>query len=386
MTIALLMSTGSPQSRDIATQIAGLGHEIHIIDAVNVGFASYINRDDPHQQESIRALAQEAKSVHAISYREKWGLGALTLARCLAKILRDVDADVLLTIHGGAYSAAAYLSRSRPYAVYVGGTDVLFARGAKKFLSRLSLHSASIVFANGRYLASKTEELAPRATVLPLYMGTDTEQFRPGNRPKSPISIVCTRGFLPIYNNEQIIRALAQLPQSLPEYRVIFAAGGPDLERAGALAKELLTPAQFERVSFLGGVSRRVLSEILSTAHVYASVSLSDGTSLSLMEAMACGAFPILSDIPANREWLDESKTNALLVPFDDPAKLANALTKAIKDERLRSDAAAYNRQLIVERADLKSNMKTMLRELIRYSGRGRLFENTRESSHLHPD
>jgi glycosyltransferase involved in cell wall biosynthesis len=70
------------------------------------------------------------------------------------------------------------------------------------------------------------------------------------------------------------------------------------------------------------------------------------------MEALACGVFPVLSDIPANAEWIDPALENGLLVPLDDPPSLASALTRAIDDEGLRSRAEAYNRAQILRRAD----------------------------------
>jgi glycosyltransferase involved in cell wall biosynthesis len=376
MKIALLMTVASPQSRDIALQVARQGHELHIVDAESLGSMSYATSKDAYQQENIRILEGIAKGVHRVTYGGPWGVGAIGLARRLSTILSDARANVLLTIHGGAYAAAAYLSGFRPYAVYVGGSDVLFARHFKKYLSRISLTAASVVFANGRYLAQKTQVLAPCAKVVPLYIGTDTSVFRPGDRPESPISIVCTRGFMPVYNNELLIRALSYLPDDLPEHETVFAAKGPELEKARSLAEHILTLRQRSRVKFLGGASRDTLAELLSRAHIYVSVSLSDGTSLSLMEALASGAFPVLSDIPANQEWVDPEAKNGLLVPCGDPLELAKAITRAIKDNALRSGASEKNRQLILERADLKSNMAAMLRELIRSADSERSFSD----------
>ena len=383
MKIALLMSIASPQSRDIALQIGKLGHELHVVDAVNLDSMSYVSRKDPYQKEDICVLEGIAKGVHRIAYGGPWGAGAFRLARRLSRILRDVRADVLLTIHGGAYAAAAFLSGFRPFAVYVGGSDVLFAHYSKRYLSRVSLTAACVVFSNGRYLAQKAQNLAPRARIIPLYMGTDTSKFRPGDRPASPISIVCTRGFMPIYNNELLIRALSYLPDDLPEHETVFAAAGPDFENARSLAAQILTPAQRGRVKFLGGASRDALAELLSRAHIYVSVSRSDGASLSLMEALASGAFPVLSNIPANQEWIKPGTKNGLLVPCDDAAELASVLTRAIKDETLRSVASEKNRRLILERADLRSNMTTMLRELAQSTDPGRPFRGGSTKSHL---
>ncbi|MGB6832607.1 MAG: glycosyltransferase family 4 protein [Candidatus Acidiferrum sp.] len=386
MKIALLMSVASPWSRDVALQLAQARNEVHVIDPRNSESISYIGREEQFQRSAILGLGEFVSAVHPIPYRGTGWYGAVDLAWRLRNVLRRIRADVLSTLYGGTFAAAAYLSMFRPYAVYVVGSDILMGGKLKKRISRRALSAACAVFSNGRYLAEKTQEVAPLARVLPLYIGTDTLKFHAGDRPQSPISIVCTRGFMPIYNNELLIRALSHLPDHLPQHETVFAASGPELEKARSLAGKILTPSQRSRVKFLGGASRDTLAKLLGQAHIYVSVALSDGTSLSLMEALASGAFPVLSNIPANEEWVDAEAKNGLLVPCDDPLELAKALTTAIQNEALRVAASQKNRQLVLGRADLKSNMAVMLQELARSAGKGHPLGEVSAQSHAQAD
>lgn len=72
------------------------------------------------------------------------------------------------------------------------------------------------------------------------------------------------------------------------------------------------------------------------------------------MEALACEVFPILSDIPANREWI--SQENGILVPLDNPKALAAAIARAYANEEWRLTAGIFNRKLITERANYQKN------------------------------
>ena len=171
------------------------------------------------------------------------------------------------------------------------------------------------------------------------------ERFSPGRRPQGPLGITVTRGFPPVYNNEYLIRALALLPEAVQDYRVTFASKGPTFAATRALADTLLPTSVRRRVEFLGGVSNDTLRDALKSSDLYVSLSTRDGTSTSLLEALACGVFSLLSDIPANREWIDGS--TGLLVPLGRPEVLAAAPQRALQDAALRRRAAKLNRKLV---------------------------------------
>ena len=94
-------------------------------------------------------------------------------------------------------------------------------------------------------------------------------------------------------------------------------------------------------------------------------MSYSDGMSLSLLEAMACGAFPVVSDIPANREWITHG-VNGYLVQLDSPTQLAERIDKAWNQHELRLAAAAHNRALVEEHGDYQKNMRTIESAFVR--------------------
>ena len=66
--------------------------------------------------------------------------------------------------------------------------------------------------------------------------------------------------------------------------------------------------------------------------------------------------FPVVSDIPANREWLTGSGDGLLFDP-DNAEQLADCLTRAIRDAELRQRVVEPNRQLALARGDRETNM-----------------------------
>lgn len=367
MELAILMQMESPWMREVALRLAEKAHRIHLVGFADglAGEEVYLDPKRESESESYKSLLTAASGVHIIRPMFNSRLRYLFAARRLRKILKDCKAQVLLSMYGGGYALMAYFSGFRPYAVYVVGSDVLTARGINRHLVRRALDKAALVLVNGSYLTRKTRELAPEANLSQLYMGTNTEKFSPGSPPPVPVRIICTRGFLPVYNNEYLIGGLALMDQQPLDFKVTFASSGPLLPAVRSLTHELLPAPLRYKVEFLGGVTHEVILENLKQSHIYVSLSLSDGTSTSLLEALSCGLFPILSDIPQNREWVDPRVNNGILVPLDRPKALAAALSRAISDKEMRLRAREYNRQLALDRASSHRNMKILSDKLV---------------------
>lgn len=356
MRLAVLMSLASPWSRAAVLRLAPACAELRVVTWDAPRSAGYLHAEDDVLAAELAAFRSRIAEVLTLRPAAPGGLVYAAAAPALRRRLRAWRSDVLLTLYGGGYATAAWLCGFRPYAVYAVGSDVAFASGLKRPLARRALEAAALVLVNGRWLADRARALAPRARIEPLYLGVDPDAFPPG-RPADPPGIVCARGFLPVYNNEQIVRALALLPPDLPPWTMTFTSAGPGLGAARALAGALLPPAARGRVAFLGGTDGATMAATLRAASVYVSASRSDGTSISLLEALATGLTPVLSDIPPNREWIGGDAAAGSLFPLDDPAALAEKLAAALRDGAARAAAAPRNRRVVMERANSRATI-----------------------------
>jgi glycosyltransferase involved in cell wall biosynthesis len=104
-----------------------------------------------------------------------------------------------------------------------------------------------------------------------------------------------------------------------------------------------------DRITFVGAVDNAELPDLYRTADVYVSASLTDGTSISLLEAMACGVPAIVSDIAGNRPWADEGAVD--LFPVRDVDALAAVLARTPR-RTAESEAAARVRARVESDAD----------------------------------
>jgi glycosyltransferase involved in cell wall biosynthesis len=258
------------------------------------------------------------------------------------------------------YGLIGVLAGHRPLVVSVWGSDVLISG------RRSPLHAARARFVLGRADRVTTDaEMLTRAAselgaapehLLTVPMGVDPEPYRAARRAldadgePGPV-VVSTRKLEPVYNVGLLVDALPGLVEARPDVEVLVAGDGPEREALEARAREHLG----NRVEFLGMLPHEEMARALARAQVYVSTSRSDSTSVSLLEAMASGAFPVVTDIEANREWIEEG-VNGFLVP-PEPVLLARRVAAALADPELRQRAAAANARLIDERASWRHNM-----------------------------
>jgi glycosyltransferase involved in cell wall biosynthesis len=150
-----------------------------------------------------------------------------------------------------------------------------------------------------------------------------------------------------------LIRAIPIVLKEVPETKFLIAGDGTERK---VLEREVESLNINSSVKFLGRVPHEEMPDLLSRADIYVSTSLYDGTSVSLLEAMGSGAFPVVTDIPANREWITNGQ-NGFLVPIDEEKYLADRIIDAIRDARLLEKGRIENLS-IVEKAVWPENIE----------------------------
>ena len=99
------------------------------------------------------------------------------------------------------------------------------------------------------------------------------------------------------------------------------------------------------------------MAELFRQSQISLSITTHDGTPNTLLEAMACGCFPIAGDIESLREWITPG-VNGLLVDPGDPKALAAAIVNALLQPDLRRQAGERNLQMVKERAEYEKIMR----------------------------
>ena len=115
-----------------------------------------------------------------------------------------------------------------------------------------------------------------------------------------------------------------------------------------------------DKVQFTGYINQEELPRYYNEADVYISPSHVDGSSVSLMEAMACGLPCLVSDIPANKEWVTEGE-NGWLFPDGDADALAEVILRVAENRDTLDRIGTQARMVAEARADWPKNFQRLL-------------------------
>jgi len=256
----------------------------------------------------------------------------------------------------GVIGALVGVLLRKPLIVTIHGSDFRMAMDRSFLLRKLFLYvcrRARHVTCVSEVQKREIEQLGiggEKISVFP--MGIDATFLEVGkNRERDlknrSFTILSNRNLLPIYNVSLLIRAIPVVIKEEPKARFIIVGEGPEREKIEKEAEDLNISSS---VQFLGRVPHEKMPNILAQTDIYVSTSLYDGTSISLLEAMGSGAFPIVTDIPANREWIVNGK-NGFLVPTDEEGFLARRIIDAIRNHALLEKSRENNLLIVEEKA-----------------------------------
>jgi glycosyltransferase involved in cell wall biosynthesis len=248
-----------------------------------------------------------------------------------------------------------------PVIVSAHGSDILvFSRKSSllKKVAKFVLRKANLLTSNAYPLTKEMVKLdAPQEKIAHIVLGIDPEEFSGTGFPvRERNTVISVRNLTPLYNVRLLIKAIPFVVKEIPQVKFIIAGDGSKRRDLEKLHKEL----KIEKyVDFVGSLSHSELLRSLASSNIYVSTSLSDGTSLSLLEAMYYGTFPVVTKIPANWEWIKDGE-NGFLVPANDEEMLGRKIVEALRNSDLRESARKINRRIVEEKALWPDNIRKL--------------------------
>ncbi len=321
---------------------SSLGHEVHLVTL--------------HSDDVPRAIMHHAIDKPFDPLRDK--LTYFWAHFKVRRVIRRLAADIVHAHYLTSNAVMAALAGCRPLIVSARGSDVHGSLSSpfKRRLILFAMRRADLVNVVSKELEQRVRELGvPQHKILCLSQGIEVERFvvSRANRRPGPPRMICTRRLMPFFNGDRIVAALAALVDRGVAFEFTFAARGPQEE---SLRRQVAERGLGDRVHFLGGFEQAELPALLAEHDVYVSAAPWDGTSPALLEALASGLFPVVSDTAANREWLS-GEGDSLFFDWRREEELLRQLSRACTDGELRAAPVALNRGRVAERADRRTNL-----------------------------
>jgi glycosyltransferase involved in cell wall biosynthesis len=291
------------------------------------------------------------------------------LAFDLRRVILKVKPDL---VHAGPIQTCAFLvalTGYRPLFTMSWGYDLMDdARKSKwmEWITRYTLRRSTFFTSDANVTCQQavTYGMNPDHTVI-FPWGVDLQRFSPTTDDRQqtavrrPLSIVlfCNRGWEPYYGVDVLARAFVKVAQQNEHVSLILLGGGSQ----GQVIRGILqNGGVMGRVTFGGYVSQKDLPDWYRDADLYISPSHVDGSSVSLMEALACGLPCLVSDIPGNREWIMEGE-NGWLFHDGDAKHLAEKILAAIAQRERLPEIGRAGRRSAEVRADWQKNAKVLM-------------------------
>jgi len=290
------------------------------------------------------------------------------LLSSLRAVIKTIKPDL---IHAGPVQTAAWLaaqSRFHPLVSMSWGSDLLQDADSSpqmRRLTRFALERTDVLVGDCQAVRDKAVSFDfPTERVVTFPWGVDLDHFSPveaGSHLRERAGwqeefvVLHSRSWEPVYGTDVFARGFVQAARQRPDLRLFLLGGGS----LAAEIRQILMPV-LNQVQFVGQVSQEKLPDYYRAADLYVSASHSDGSSVSLMEALASGVPALVSDIAGNREWMEGTQAGWMF-PDGDSSALAAGILQAAEQQTALKDTRRRARQLAETRANWPENFKQLL-------------------------
>ncbi|MEO5579218.1 MAG: glycosyltransferase [Gemmatimonadaceae bacterium] len=289
----------------------------------------------------------------------------------LAEIVRRMRPDAVIAgpIQSGAFVAT--LARATPLVAVSWGSDMLVDADAtdfSRFVTRHTLAASDVVFGDCQAVreAVRRHSCIADDRIVTFPWGIEIDRFSPA---LSSLTVrndlgwagseifISTRSWEPIYAIDVLVRAFATVARSRPSARLLLLGDGSQQLEIQSLIEKM---GIGHIVHTPGRVAYVDLPEYFRLADAYVSSALSDGTSVSLLEAMACGLPVVVSRSFGNLEWVEQGVNGALATPGSADSLSAAMASLPPMGSGERSRIAAANVASARTRANWEMNFPSL--------------------------
>jgi glycosyltransferase involved in cell wall biosynthesis len=319
---------------------------------------------DAHEVTLIATIADEALAEFQICTLPPASSLRLRLADSVRRVRSAVAKHRPDIVHAHFINEAGWfgaLAGQRPFVVTAWGSDIyrVFESKLAGRLNPWAARSADCVTCDSLDQAALLHSWGVESRRISVVgWGVDRSEFNPdvegtGVRarldipPEAPV-VLSPRQWFPNSNIESVIAAHSRLPPDT--YLILKRIPRYESKRAVGIENAINASDARERIRILGEIDADQLPALYAAADVLVSLCTSDGTPVSVLEAMALGRPVVALDNGSLREWIGEP--GGRLVPSLDADVIADSLQAFLGSRAARERAAEHNLAIVARRAD----------------------------------
>ena len=333
-----------------------------------------------HTQRWALHFAQKGHEVHLITYdssgvtmpgvaehilTSRWSnlyLSFIPRHLAIKKLVKEIQPDLIHAHFIAKYGFHLPGLFHGPTVVSAWGDDILILPPKSRLIyyyTKKVLESVDLIYAVSHNIRDHilTDFHIPPDHVRYLPFGIDTDTFSPGSGTKGPaaetVRVFSNRGFFAVYDTETLIRGFHQARTSDPRLHLVLKGDGPE-ERAVHRLVSSLGIGEF--VTIQQKTSYADVPQDYRASDIFITTSVSNGTPVSLLEAMASGLPSIATSVGGIPEWIENGK-NGILIPPRSPEAVADAILRLTKDPEFCRRMGAAARETILARGEWNTLM-----------------------------
>jgi len=345
MILCLIADGRSIHTQRWAEYFAQSGNEVHLITYDPMG------RDIPEVNEHI--ITSRWKNLY---------LSFIPRHIAIKQIVKKLKPDLIHAHFIAKYGFHILGLNVHPSVVSAWGDDILILPKKSRLIHRYTkkvLEGVDLVYAVSHNISEhiRADFNIPPDKVHYLPFGIDSDIFAPLPDKKkfsrTTIEIFSNRGFFPVYDNETLVRGFAFAYQRNSCLRLTLKGDGPDEEKIRDLVSSL---GISDVVSFKKKTEYSEVPKDYQNADIFVTTSRSDGTPVSILEAMASGLPCIATSVGGIPEWIEDQKSG-LLIPPGSPENVAESILTLAGNTAFCTRLGIAARKTIVERGQWNTLM-----------------------------
>ncbi len=292
----------------------------------------------------------------------------LLSARKLRSLIASYKPDILIGYRITSYGYLCSCTGFHPLVLAAQNEQItylpkpnLLRRKILEFFARRAIRKADLIHAWGENMLGRLKELgADERNILVLHRGIDLSLFKLSVRKPEAMTpvFISSRSLYPEYKINRIIEAFSHVLKNIPHAKLKIIGEGPEKPNLINLSNAL---GISDKVEFPGKLSPQEVAATLKNSDIYVSIIESEGVSSSLLEACACGVFPIVTDMPASRMLIESGMNGTLINAEITISDLSNTMVKTAKNTVLREASAKINSELMNDKFNFRKNIARFL-------------------------